>query len=611
MCGIAGLIKPEAVAPEDIAAVQRMTTAQIHRGPDDAGFFSDERCVLGHRRLSILDLSPAGRQPMSNEDGRVWITFNGEIYNYQELRKELVHRGHVFRSQSDTEVIVHGYEEWGIPRLLGRLRGMFGFALYDAAVGLFLARDPLGIKPLYYHQSRNGLLFASELKALRCSGRVPEETDRDALIGFLLAGSVPAPLTMLKEVKCLLPGHYLTWKDNRIAITRYWDFSGAQPEESTASGLRHHLQQAVESHLVSDVPVGIFLSGGVDSSAVVALASRSQNRGPRPPVTLTIAFDEQDFNEASQARKIAEHFRTDHREIRVKAADFINEAPRVLAALDQPTNDGVNTYFVAKAAREAGLKVVLSGLGGDEMFWGYKHYRWLTNFGPWIGNCPGPLRKALAGTACAWGGMTGRENFRRMAFLSENLSTSGLYLALRGFFPAEQVMELTGASRNQVMDVAGEHFGVREGTADPADANSFNYVEVKRYLHDQLLRDSDIFSMAHSIELRVPLLHQPVVEAAAGALNVQKRENGIKKPLLVGAVDDPIVHEMATQPKRGFSFPMQAWMRSRTGALREMAPAPDQLDAKAVDRLWTRFSAGRLHWSRAWSMLALSAAASK
>ena len=384
MCGIAGILKLNGpTTPGDTTAVQRMVDAQVHRGPDDSGIYRDRQVVLGHRRLSIIDLSPAGRQPMTNEDGTVWITYNGEIYNYRELRDELIAAGYCFTSRTDTEVIIHGYEKWGIEGLLERLRGMFAFALYDARSSrLMLARDRLGIKPRYYWASADGevVAFASEVKALLRSGLVPNETDREALIGFLLFGSVPSPLTTVKGIRCLPPGHYQAVDHRGSALQRYWDVEYASGDEPTrnaatiAADVHARLEDSVARHLVSDVPLGIFLSGGVDSAALASRAERSTLR------TLTVVFEEKDFSEAEQARQIAEQFHTEHREVLVTGADFMRELPGIFAAMDQPTNDGVNTYFVSKAAREAGLTVVLSGLGGDEVFWGYRHYRWIAGY---------------------------------------------------------------------------------------------------------------------------------------------------------------------------------------------------------------------------------------
>jgi asparagine synthase (glutamine-hydrolysing) len=615
MCGIAGLIRLSGLSSDDVPAVTRMTAAQAHRGPSACGIHSDSRAALGHRRLSIIDVSAAAHQPMCNEDGSVWLTYNGEIYNHLELRSQLVSRGHQFRSRADTEVILHGYEEWGVEGLMEQLRGMFAFGLYDSGLGLVLARDRLGIKPLYYYVSDDAglVLFASEVRALLKSGYVPSDRDPEALAGFLLAGSVPAPRTIVKRVSSLLPGHFLVWRDGHASNRKYWDLSQAPPSRPELIGdsiatMRSMLQDSVSRHLMSDVPLGVFLSGGVDSGAVVAVASRVLASGARPLTTLTVTFDEQEFTEAQPTRDVANRFRTDHHEVRVTRSQFVTELPKILAAMDQPTNDGVNTYFVSKAAAEAGLTVVLSGLGGDEVFWGYGHYRWLAGGGRWLARCPSLARMALVRAAATWGQVSGRDNWMRTTFLASGASSKELYLLMRGFFPPQHVMRLLEIDQRELDAAVERQFdGLPETPGDGASAVGFNHLEFKRYLHDQLLRDTDVFSMAHSIEVRVPLLDHTIVEYAATIRPEFKIGNGINKPVLVGAVDDPLLLKAGAAKKRGFSFPMDIWMRESADELEEMAVSGDVLNRQAVQGLWTAFRAGRLHWSRAWAMSVLGA----
>lgn len=630
MCGIAGLIRSGATARGDSAIghsaindaeiVGRVLAAEIHRGPDGEGLYRGQypggSVVLGHRRLAIIDLSSAGLQPMSNDDGSLHVTFNGEIYNFQELRAELTQRGHRFRTQTDTEALLHGYEEWGIEGLLDRLRGMFAFALFDARRGLIMARDRLGIKPLYYHAGRNSgadfLLFASEVKALMRSAIVPDESDRHALTGFLIAGAVPQPLTIVKAVRCLPPGHWAEWKDSgtggALTIHKYWDlpWPPRRQDETESRGLPVLLDEVVRQHLISDVPLGVFLSGGVDSAGLVALASRIRREEGNPLVTLTVVFDERQFSEASPAALVAQRFGTSHREIRVTENDFKRELPAFLTSMDQPTNDGVNSYFVSKAARQAGLKVVLSGLGGDEVFWGYKHYRWLRP-GGWASMCPAPLWSLLGAAGYQWGRLRGRDNWKRSAWLQSGGSSESVYLTMRGFFAPSQVARLMDLTQAELDEAVQEHFGALLTDHKP-DAASINYLEMKRYLHDQLLRDTDVFSMAHSIEARVPYLDHVLVERlwnTSPALKLNKRVN---KPLLVGAIDDPSVLAAGSRPKRGFTFPMARWMKTCAPELREIAEtgaAGRSLGRTAVRECWTGFSEGKVHWSRAWALTVL------
>ncbi|NOT57775.1 MAG: asparagine synthase (glutamine-hydrolyzing) [Deltaproteobacteria bacterium] len=619
MCGIAGLFRPHVAATtEDVAAVQRMLRAQIHRGPDGEGLLAPtSQVVFGHRRLAIIDRSEAGQQPMSNEDGTVWITYNGEIYNFAALRAELTQRGHTFRSGTDTEVIVHGYEEWGIDGVLARLQGMFAFALYDArprpgqgeATGgqLILARDRMGIKPLYYARLGNGegLIFASEVKALRASGMVSEDRDRDALAGFLLLGSIPAPRTMLRHVASLPAGQYLMVHDGEPRCHTYWNPSiprGDCAPPLSLVELGHLLEASTARHLLSQVPLGVFLSGGVDSAGLVALACRAQSA---PVRTLTVGYGEEDGGESRAARTMAAHFQTDHREVFVRESDFLRELPNIFAALDQPTNDGVNTYFVAQAARATGLTVALSGLGADEVFWGYRHYRWLAKQpSRWLTMLPSFFRQALANGVSAYGGFVGQERWQRFAYLNGGPTGRELYLLIRGFFAPAQIQQLLGLSAN-AREAMVEQVVPHGESQD--EQQRFNDIEMRRYLHDQLLRDADVLGMTHSIEVRVPYLDHTVVEAVRRMAASDKMDPRENKPVLVRALGDEMVRKASQQPKRGFTVPMQSWMLRYADELESLALRATSVDREAVRVLWRQFRAGRLHWSRAWALTVLGA----
>ena len=601
-----------AMVDADRASVVRMLAAQERRGPDGEGMFADQFAALGHRRLSIIDVSDSGKQPMSNESNDVWITFNGEIYNYRDLACQLKAAGHAFRSASDSETLIHGYEEWGWDGLLSRIRGMFAFALYDARLAqlhsnepfFFAARDRLGIKPFYYTESGGRFAFASEVKALVASGITGGERDREALAAFLALGAVPFPRTCVKSVQCLPPGHALAIGRRGVTIKKYWELSYEAAGQSDIGAL---LRDAVANHLVADVPVGVFLSGGVDSAAVACLASRDRKE---PVRTLTVVFHEAEFSEAEGARSLARNFGTDHHEIRVTARDFQQAIPSFLEALDQPTADGVNTYFVSKAAKELGLKVVLSGLGGDEIFFGYSHYRRLSEPGPLRGYAmsTGRVRRAIGAVASAYGRLRGQERWQRFAYAEGRSSHESLYLLLRGFFPPSQVCRLLGAGQQELDAILEASFGAirMAGENGHVDPNRFHYLEVKRYLHDQLLRDSDVFSMAHSIELRVPLLDHRLVEASCAVGSERKIQRGINKPVLVDAIGDASVRECAVRPKRGFTFPFSRWMVEHANELEERATSGDILDRSAVRECWRDFRSGKLHWSRAWATVILA-----
>jgi len=621
MCGIAGIFRPERdTTVDDARAVLTMANAQRHRGPDDDGFYQDVRVALGHRRLSVIDVTPSSRQPMSNENGSVWVVYNGEIYNYQVLREELRGFGHVFRSLSDTEVIVHGYEQWGIEGLLEKIRGMFGIALYDSGcASLFLARDRFGIKPIYYIESSGSsrwIAFASETKALLAAKLATGEWDSDAVAGFLLFGSVPTPRTTFRDVRCLLPGHYLMVERHRSVMRRYWDLSclragqEVHAEKQAVPALRRTLKDAVRRHLVSDVPLGLFLSGGMDSVGLLAEIARL---GVEPLTTLTVAFDEKGVSESEgeEARKIALRFGTDHREIVLRNEDFTADLPTFLAAMDQPTIDGLNTYFISKAARSAGLVVVLSGLGGDEVFWGYKYYQWFRRYGAarLLKCLPSFARSGLLKSLVAYGGIAGQERWLRLSALCDGLSSKNYYRVARGFFAPEQVSRLLGLESLRVKRVLDECLenGCGRTGEKAADAAGFNHEEMKRYLHDTLLRDTDVYSMAHSIEVRVPYLDHEVVSLAAEFDGSEKLRRGINKPLLAEVIDDPQVWDSARRRKRGFALPMDKWIHGSLDQLFEMQMGTAVLEKAPVREILESFRARRLHWSRVWSVIALGA----
>jgi asparagine synthase (glutamine-hydrolysing) len=411
---------------------------------------------------------------------------------------------------------------------------------------------------------------------------------------------------MVRDVTCLLPGHYLVAEATGVVTERYWDLDFTSAAGVTPARLGEVLQDATRRHLVSDVPLGIFLSGGVDSAGLVALARKEQ-----PDLkTLTISFPESEFSEASDARRIAEHFGTEHHELKVSGADFANELPKILAAMDQPTNDGVNTYFVARAAREAGLTVVLSGLGGDELFWGYRHYHWMASHQRRLGmfaSTPSVIRRACIGGAVALGRLRGKEAWMRLGALRSGPAPESLYLAVRGFFATEQVLRLLGSSQREMSSLLAETLEGLPHLVNETRANSVNYIEIKRYLHDQLLRDTDVFGMAHSVEVRVPYLDDEVVALAAALPMNLKTDGATNKPLLVDAIGDALISEASRRPKRGFSFPIGQWMHERTGLMRELAMGTQILERKTVGKLWSAFEDGRLHWSRAWSLVVLGA----
>jgi asparagine synthase (glutamine-hydrolysing) len=598
MCGISGIFylgHAEANRPvaDTIAALARMNQAQVHRGPDNEGLWlsADGRVALGQRRLAIIDLSPAGHQPMVNEDGSVCLTSNGEIYNFQELRRELKALGHAFRSHTDTEVVIHAYEQWGVDAFL-RFRGMFTFALWDGPrQTLYLVKDRFGIKPLYYYLDQEKLVFASETRALAASGLFPQESNPPALIAFLLWGSVPVPLTTLKGVQSLPAGHYLVLHQGRVRLERYYDLwtdGGEPPDPCRPDDLRALLAETVGLHLISDAPLGVFLSGGIDSSSLVALAALArQDR----LTTLSINFEEAEFSEEPYQRLVVEKYHTDHRVLTLTRRRFLEDLPRALAAMDQPSIDGLNTWFVSRLAREAGLKAVLSGTGGDEVFCGYPHFQragLLTRLA-----ALGPLFRGLDG---ALPPLPGR--LRKLPFLALHRRL-GWYGAVRGLFTPLEVARLTGAAYGEVMAVA-DSLAPDPPPRPPVDLLS--RYELNFYLQNQLLKDTDVMSMAHGLETRVPFLDPVLVETVLGSPPASRVNGRVPKVLLTEALGDLLPREIVHRPKMTFTFPFEPWLRDWPGW---EAALHGPLNRQAVAAIVNDYHAGRLSWSRPWALLLL------
>ncbi len=604
MCGIAGVVRLQGrIVEQDRAAVVRMLRAEAHRGPDGEGCFADDSVFLGHLRLAIIDLSDNARQPMANENGDVWISVNGEIYNFRELRSELEMCGHIFKSHTDAEVLLHGYEQWGLDALLSRLSGMFAFALYDARrageAKLYLVRDRFGIKPLYYALRGERLLFASELTALVASGAVAPELDAHALTSFLEYGSIPGPKTALKDTKTLPAGHYLEVADGRCSLRRYWELGASVghgiEDQGEVKGIRELLAESVELHLVSDVPLGVFLSGGIDSATLVALASASTEA---PLKTLSVVFDDAGLSEAHYARRVAERYHTDHLEISLDASEFLETLPDIFDAMDSPTVDGVNTYFVSRAAKRAGLTVVLTGLGGDEVFLGYPHYKALSRLDPFARLLSRLSRVARRGFATAAKAIARRD---KLDYLEMPTATN-LYRMFRGLYSPRQIAKLVDG-----VDPELGADGPLVHESGEALIETAVRLEFDHYLQHQLLRDTDAMSMAHSIEARVPFLDHRLVEAVYRLPHASKLARGVNKPLLVEALAEPLPREVWDRPKQGFTLPFRRFMLEHRGELRARARASELLRREAVDEIWNDFESGRAHWSRPWALVVFNA----
>ena len=553
MCGIAGILQDTASATV-ANRLARMHGAIAHRGPDDRGVWQSPggHAAYAHTRLSIIDLSSAGHQPMAIADGRFTITYNGEIYNFAELRRSLSSTGVAFRSNSDTEVILRLYESEG-PAFVERLRGMFAFAIWDEHERTcLLARDRFGIKPLYYHEAGDVLTFASEVRALIASG-VSATLDTQATYEYFRSGSVPEPLTLFRGVRALEAGQYMIWRAGRIATRQYWDinFDSEDEEPEPVRATRNALLDSVAHHFVGDVPVGVFLSGGVDSTAIVALA-----RAVRPEKlrTFSITFPGSPLDEGPQARRTAGHFATEHHEWAVDAQTARPLFDEFLSAADQPSIDGFNTYTVSRLAGRQGVKVVLSGLGGDEIFGGYPSFREvprLARMGRWLASA-GPAARGAVRVA---GAIAGSRVRRLSDLVARPPSLEDAYQVFRGIYTRDEALRLTehyvGGS-GAVVDHVDPLSTVSVG--DPRDGVS--RLEITRYMRNQLLRDTDVMSMACGIELRVPFLDSELFATMSRVRACQRLQPG--KRLLTEAVPE-IPEWVATRPKRGFVFPMHQW----------------------------------------------------
>ncbi len=641
MCGIAGLMKLAGpLTVEDISAVLRMLDAQLHRGPDDWGLLvpdsamarddvrallgrvdtahvrtyrsaaNSPEVVLGSRRLAIIDPSTRGRMPMGSTDGRRWIVYNGESYNYRELRDELKGSGD-FTSDTDTEVILRSLDVWG-PSALPRLRGMFALACFEAGPSprLLLARDRFGIKPLYWHQDRTQVLFASEVAAVVRSGLVPDETSPEALGRFLEWGSVPAPLTTIKDVLALPPAHLLRVETGGARLERYWSLGAAvgaarhgAPAAEAGEATRRLLEESVRLHLVSDVPLGIFLSGGIDSAGLALLAAAARTG---PLTTLSVGFEESALSETAYARLMAERIGAEHHDVLLRPATVFAEMPRFFGDMDQPTVDGLNTWCIARAARDAGLTVVLSGLGGDEVFWGYRHLRRTAGLEVArlaMAALPPVARRAAAHLAEWLGAAWGRPGLDRWSAL-ETPTAQAVYRLVRGLYPADAARELLGLSAGDLATASEPPAECPAGARDLREA--LTRLEFSHYLGDQLLRDADVMSMAHSIEVRVPYLDHRLVEHVLALPGGVKLDRTRPKPLLLNALGDRLPREIWDRPKMGFTFPMGRWMLERAADLERLCLEDKRLQRPAVEAVWRAFAAGRCHWSRPWALVVLA-----
>lgn len=558
MCGICGYY-----GIKDSETIKAMTKILEHRGPDNFGYFSDGKVSLGHRRLSIIDLSEKGKQPMSNEEGTVWITYNGEVYNFQELRTELEEKGHKFKSNTDTEVIIHAYEEYG-ENCLQKLNGMFAFCIYDSnKKELFLARDRLGKKPLFYYWNGEEFIFASELKSILATDFFEKELDYTSLNYFLSYNYIINPHTPFKNIYKLPPASYITVKKNNLEVKQYWDLEFKEENKSKSDYIEQLislLQDSVRMRQISDVPIGAFLSGGLDSSLVVALMSKIHSESIK---TFTIGFENENFDETKYARIVSEHCNTNHTEFKVDV-DCVKTLPKIIWAFDEPYSDlsAIPIYYLNERAKGK-VKVILTGDGGDELFAGYKRYLPYT-FDKYYYKFPSFIRKNLALSI-----LNKREHknkrYNLLKYAQKYISTSDLpedqrHTERMNWFSDLNEEIFTDFFRSKIKNQ--DPFAIyRNNIINFNQLGKMQYLDIKSFLCDDILMKSDRMSMAHSIELRSPILDFRIAELASKIPSNYKL-NGLKVKHILSETAKPFIpKEIIERRKQGMWMPLNDWIK--------------------------------------------------
>jgi asparagine synthase (glutamine-hydrolysing) len=592
LCRIAGILSPSISIEENQLMVKKMCDSLKHGGPDDEGFYTDtdNKLVLGHRRLALIDLSPGGHQPMSYDNGRYWISYNGELYNYREIKKELVAAGYAFRSASDTEVILAAFAAWGT-NAFKRFNGMFAFALWDSqSASIYLVRDRAGIKPLYFANTEKGLCFASEMRAFAAIPWLQQE-NKDWPVFVLAYGHLPEPVTTLQQVKPLTKGSFLRfhcktgkWDIELFGISSYAEVTADR--DFAISQVRETLSDAVERHLVSDAPIGVFLSGGLDSSIMALLAAGYQRSGLK---TLSIIFQEERYSEKIYQDLLIDKLGCPNWQETLTEKKFQENLPGIIGAMDMPGCDGINTWFISKYARESGLKAVLSGVGGDELFGGYPSFNRIDKV-KWIEKIPSALLKM--------GRYSNIKKLRRLSYLSLG-GAKGFYLFLRGQFVPASIARHLNATEKEVWDILEEQ-PLQDNIKSLSLGNQASWIESNYYMQNQLLRDADVMSMAHGLEIRVPFLDRDLVNMVQSIRSDIKYSGNYPKQLLIDSFKTELPGRIWNRPKMGFSFPFTEWMQHSEFVKDTMNKSGISGQAN-----FKKFTEGEMHWSQLMSLLLL------
>lgn len=616
MCGIAGILNfNQNPISDDL--LNEMGLLIAHRGPDDQGVYNKNGVGLVNRRLAIIDLTQSGHQPMSNEEGSVWITYNGEIYNFLEIRQELEQKGYHFRSGTDTEVILYAYEEWGMEHCK-RLRGMFAYAIWDEKKHqLAIVRDRLGVKPVSYAMTDDGLVFGSELRTLLIHPQINRQVDMSAIHAYLTRAYVPAPLTAFEGIQKLPPAHYLVAQGGKIRLTRYWDVDFGDDlvisEQEACEQIRHILEEATRIRLMSDVPLGAFLSGGVDSSSVVAMMSRNMSEAVK---TFSIHFDEDEFNETPYARIVADHFQTDHYEFNIQP-NAMEVLPELVWHYGEPFGDysAIPTYYVSKLAREH-VTVALSGDAGDESFGGYNRYRTAEQLELYR-KLPIHLRRdVVPGFLNSLGRISGKRNaFHRLETVARRGAASpaeAYFYSYSLFTPeaAEGIWQRLWADRidmSYLQTQLNHELGRFSGSTL---LERLQFLDLHSYLPDDINVKVDIASMANSLEVRSPYLDHKLVEFAAKLPANMKRRGKEGKYILKKALEPLLPKDILYRKKHGFSMPVDAWFRGplrnlvRSVLLDPSAQRREYFNSERIESLIIQHESGAMnHGARLWLLL--------
>ena len=606
MCGIAAILNFNS---EQIGQrlIQKMTNAMAHRGPDADGFFLEPGIALGHRRLSIIDLSNAANQPFSDNSDRYRIIFNGEMYNYAEVKEMIT--GYEFRTTSDTEVLIAAYSKWGAD-CIRYFRGMFTFIIWDRIdKEIFIARDRMGVKPLYYFVNEEFLIVASEVRAILSTGMVEKRLNPRGLREYFTFQSVSFPFSLIQGIEQLKAGSWMKVRNGKIEKQVYWDVTAQKIDfdfsdyQNTKTRIRELLLQSVKRRLVSDVPVGAFLSGGIDSSIVVGLMSEA---GKGTPNTFNISFDEKEFDESYYAELVAKKFKTHHTTIKLKPSNFLDELIHALDAMDTPSGDGINTYVVSKAIRRNGMIVALSGIGGDELFAGYPYFEQYLQMHKksWLWKLPKPIRKVSA-----YGAGDRKERVGQL-LASDGPSISNAYPVFRQILSPKLMKELTNLEYSNPTSVQQELTNHRDALANLPLLSQVSAAEYMGYTQHTLLKDADQMSMAVSLELREPFFDNDLVEFVL-AIPDELKKPSYPKSLLVESVKPLLPQELVFRKKQGFLFPWNIWMKNELRTF-----CNDQIDriskrsfihGEALKHYWQSFLAGQpgIRWTEIWLFVVL------